>query len=324
MSATTNELQRRELLGTMLLIRRFEETGERLSLRGQIPAGIHPASGHEAVAVGTMSALQASDVVCGTHRSHHLALARGLDPSRTMAELYGKAPGLLGGRGGSMHLADFGHGFYGSNGIVGAGIGIAMGVALGMHMRQDASVAVGFVGDGGMNIGRVWEAINLAVIWGLPLIVLVENNLYAVETTSAEVTGGGSIVDRAKGFGIHAEPVDGQQVDAVHAAVAAARERAVAGGGPSLIEAETYRFSGHGSGEKASYRTREEIDHQRAHRDPIALLREQLIDDGELSPETFDELDTAAQARVAEAVAFARDAPWPDTATAVGGVGWDE
>jgi pyruvate dehydrogenase E1 component alpha subunit len=323
-TTTTNDVRRRELLATMLLIRRFEEEGERLSLRGQIPAGIHPASGHEAVAVGTMSALRESDVVCGTHRSHHLALARGLDPSRTMAELYGKAPGLLGGRGGSMHLADFEHGFYGSNGIVGAGIGIAMGVALGMHMQGDPSVAVGFVGDGGMNIGRVWESINLAVIWDLPLVVMVENNLYAVETTSAEVTGGGSIAERARGFGIYAEQIDGQQVDAVHAAVAAARERAISGGGPSLIEAETYRFSGHGSGEKASYRTREEIEHHRAHRDPIALFREQLIAGGELSAEAFDELNTIAEARVAEAIAFARDAPWPDAASAVGGVGWDE
>lgn len=326
MSATqaAPAVDRREQLATMLLIRHFEEQGERLSLRGRIPAGVHPAAGQEAVAVGTMDALDPGDVICGTHRSHHLALARGLDPARTMAELYGKAPGLLGGRGGSMHLADFDHGFYGSNGIVGAGIGIAMGAALGMSMRQDAQVAVGFVGDGGMNIGRVWEAINLAVVWRLPLLVIVENNLYAVETTSADVTGGESIVDRARGFGIHSELIDGQQVGTVQKAVAAARERAVAGGGPSLIEAETYRFSGHGSGEKANYRTRDEIEHHRATRDPIALLRDRLVADGELTAERFEELDTEAAARVAEAVAFAESAPWPDAAAAAGGVGWDE
>jgi len=241
-----------------------------------------------------------------------------------MAELFGKAPGLLGGRGGSMHLADFDHGFFGSNGIVGAGVGIAMGVALGMNMRRAPAVAVGFVGDGGMNIGRVWEAVNLAVIWDLPLIVFVENNLYAVETTSAEVTGGGTIAERAAGFGIHAETIDGQRVDLVQAAVAAARERAVAGGGPSLIEAETYRFSGHGSGERASYRTREEIDHHRATRDPIALLRERMIADGELSEGRFEELEKQAQERVGAAVEFARAAPWPDVATAAEGVGWDD
>jgi TPP-dependent pyruvate/acetoin dehydrogenase alpha subunit len=313
---TAKALPRDGWLARMLLIRKFEEAGERLSLRGKIPAGVHPAIGQEGVAVGAMSALEADDVICGTHRSHHLALARGLDPASLMAELYGRATGLLGGRGGSMHLADFEQGFWGSNGIVGAGIGIAMGASLGMHMQGDASVAIGFVGDGGVNIGRVWESINLAVVWRLPLIVVVENNLYAVETTSLDYTGGGSVSERARGFGIAVEQVDGQDVDAMHGVVAAARARAVAGGGPTLIEAETYRFSGHGSGERASYRTQDEIAGWRATRDPLMIFRDRLLASGELADGAFDALEVAAQERIEAAVAFAEEAPWPDPATA--------
>jgi TPP-dependent pyruvate/acetoin dehydrogenase alpha subunit len=313
-----------EQLETMLLIRRFEEEGERLSLRGKIPAGIHPAIGQEGVAVGTMSALEPSDVICGTHRSHHLALARGIDPSDLMAELFGKGAGILGGRGGSMHLADFDRGFWGSNGIVGAGVGIAMGAALGMKLLRDEAVAVGFVGDGGVNIGRLWEAVNLAVVWGMPLIVIVENNLYAVETTSAAVSGGDSTVRRAQGFGIHAESHDGQDVRRVEAAVAAARARAVAQEGPSLIELITYRFSGHGSGERANYRTAEEIELNRAERDPIKLLCNQLLDEGALTTAEVDALDVEAVSRVVEAVAYADAASWPELHTATEGVGWDD
>jgi pyruvate dehydrogenase E1 component alpha subunit len=321
MSVTTERIG---LLERMLLIRRFEEEGERLSLRGKVPAGVHPASGQEAVAVGTMRSLRPEDVVCGTHRSHHLALARGLDPALLMAELYGRAPGLLGGRGGSMHLADFEQGFWGSNGIVGAGVGIAMGAALGMRMRGDACVAVGFVGDGGVNIGRVWEAANLASVWALPLVVVVENNLYAVETTSADVTGGGSVVERAEAFGLHAVSVDGQDVDAVAAAVGEARQRGAAGDGPSLVEAITYRFSGHGSGERASYRTKEEIERNRATRDPISIFADRLRGEGELGDGTFEELEATVAERVAAAIEFAESAPWPAPEAARGGVGWDE
>lgn len=314
---------RMQWLEYMLLIRHFEEAGERLSLRGKIPAGIHPSIGQEAVAVGTMAALEPGDVICGTHRSHHLALARGLDPSLLMAELYGKGQSLLGGRGGSMHLADFDVGFWGSNGIVGAGVAMAMGAALGMRMAGDAHVAVGFVGDGGMNIGRLWESINLAVVWSLPLLVIVENNLYAVETPSNAVTGGGSIINRARGFGIAATRVDGQDMDVMRDAVAEARLRAVSGQGPSFIEAETYRFSGHGSGEKANYRTKEEIEAWRRTRDPITVLANRLIDSGDLTESGMDTAVKIAGERVEAAVAFAEAAQGPDTSVSDKGVdGW--
>src|SRR5258705_238398 len=221
--------QLRAWIEQMLLIRMFEETAEKLSLRGRIPGGIHPAVGQEAVAVGTMAALAPDDIIASTHRSHHHALAKGLSPDGVMAELYTRRDGVVGGRGGSMHLASFPLGHYGGNGIVGAGVGIAMGVSLGIQLRGDNRVAVGFVGEGGVNVGRVWEAVTLASIWSLPLIVVVENNQYAVETHVDRVTAGGDIVRRAEGFGLTAARVDGQDVLAVHEAVAIARERAASG-----------------------------------------------------------------------------------------------
>ena len=175
----------RDWLRDMLLIRTFEETADGLALRGKVPGGMHPAIGQEAVAVGIAQGLQPADILAGTHRSHHHALAKHVPPDLIMAELFGKATGLNQGRGGSMHLADFDLGLWGCNGIVGAGLGIAMGGALGVSLLRDGRVSVGIFGDGGANTGRVWEFVNLAVVWRLPLLAICENNLYAVETPSA-------------------------------------------------------------------------------------------------------------------------------------------
>ena len=307
--------QLRAWLEQMLLIRTFEETAEKLSLRGRIPGGIHPAVGQEAVAVGTMAALAPDDIIASTHRSHHHALAKGLSPDGVMAELYTRRDGVVGGRGGSMHLASFPLGHYGGNGIVGAGVGIAMGVSLGIQLRGDNRIAVGFVGDGGVNVGRVWEAVNLASIWSLPLIVVVENNQYAVETHVDRVTAGGDIVRRAEGFGLTAARVDGQDVLAVHEAVAIARERAASGTGPTLLEAVTYRYFGHNTGEVARYRTQEEVQDWRSQRDPIDRARGRLAAAGVLDDAGFAALEAAATARVNEAVAFAEASPPPDPKT---------
>jgi len=316
--------QLRPWLEQMLLIRVFEETGEKLSLRGRIPGGIHPAVGQEAVAVGVMSALEPDDVIASTHRSHHHALAKGLSPGGVMAELYTRSDGVVGGRGGSMHLADFSLGHYGGNGIVGAGVGIAMGVSLGMHLRKDPRVAVGFVGDGGVNVGRLWEAVNLASIWSLPLIVVVENNQYAVETHVDRVTGGCDIVRRARGFGLPAVRVDGQDVVAVHEAITGARSRATAGEGPTFVEAVTYRYSGHNSGEVAGYRTQEEVQDWRSQRDPIDRVRGRLVAAGALDDDAFAALESAAVTRVDEAVAFAEASSPPEPSSAAQGVdAWD-
>jgi TPP-dependent pyruvate/acetoin dehydrogenase alpha subunit len=305
----------RAWLDRMLLIRRFENESVRLSYAGKIPGGIHSSEGQEAVAVGSIGALTREDVVSGTHRSHHHALAKGLTPRSVMAELYGKADGCAGGRGGSMHLVDMNLHFLGSNGIVGAGLGLAMGSALAMNMLKQPSVAVGFFGDGGANTGRVWEFVNLAALWRLPLIVVCENNLYAVETHISNAFAGTSVAARASGFGLPAYTVDGQDVVAVNAATREARERAVRGDGPTFLEVQTYRYEGHNVGDVQNYREKSEVAEWRASRDPIDQLRQRLIAAGELSDEAYAAAERRAQDVVADAIDFAEQAPWPDTST---------
>jgi TPP-dependent pyruvate/acetoin dehydrogenase alpha subunit len=303
-----------EWLDGMLLIRYFESESVRLSLAGKIPGGIHSSEGQEAVAVGTMAALDGQDVASGTHRSHHHALAKGLGPRPVMAELFGKATGVSGGRGGSMHLVDADRRFLGSNGIVGAGLGLAMGAALGMKLQSQSLVAVGFFGDGGANTGRVWESVNLAALWGLPLIVVCENNLYAVETHISDSMAGTSIADRAAGFGLPAETVDGQDILTVYDAVRRARERAVAGGGPTFLEMRTYRYEGHNVGDVQNYRELAEVEDWRANRDPVGRLRQLLEGTGVLGPGGYDAAVGRAREAVDDAITFAEASAWPDTA----------
>ena len=245
-----------EWLGTMLVIREFEESLESLTASGKIPGSVHQASGQEAVAVGAMRALLDGDIVASPHRPHHHALAKGMTPNAAMAELWGRRDGCAGGRGGTMHLNDFDLGYYGSNGIVGASLGIAMGAALAAKLRGTGQVCVGFFGEGGANTGRTWEFVNFAATHALPLIVFCENNQYAVETFIGRAMTGGSIADRASGFGLPSVQVDGQDVCAVYRATREARDRAASGEGPTFIEAITYRYNGHNTGEIAAYRTR--------------------------------------------------------------------
>ena len=262
--------------------------------------------------MGVAAALTAADTVSASHRGHHHALAKGIAPDGLMAELYGKATGVSGGRGGSMHLAGFNVGFIGSNGIVGASVGIALGDAFAARYRDEQRIAVGFFGDGGINTGRTWESLNLAGAWQLPLLAICENNLYAVETPTASVTGGGSMVQRAQGFGLTSLSVDGQDVFAVYEAAAAARARALAGEGPTFIEARTYRFSGHGSGEGiGAYRTAEEVADWRESRDPITRCAGRLTELGALREGELEVLDKEALGSVDAAVRFAEESPWP-------------
>jgi TPP-dependent pyruvate/acetoin dehydrogenase alpha subunit len=312
--------QAADWLARMSLIRQFETVAEPLVSAGKIPGGMHSAIGQEATAVGVLSALAETDVVTGTHRSHHITLAKGLPPAEVMAELYGKATGLLGGRGGHMHLADVGRGHYGSNGIVGAGLGIALGAALASSVARRGQVAVGFVGDGAANIGRVWEFVNLAVIWRLPLLIVCENNLYAVETPYQQVTGGGDIAARAAGFGLPTAKVDGQDVAEVHRVAAVAVARARAGDGPTFVESLTYRLGGHDVGDRETYRTREEVERWRAAQDPVLRLAAAAQVAGLLSADDVAAATAAAERAVAAAVEFAESSPFPDPATLTDGV----
>ena len=307
-------------LRQMLLIREFETVAGPLTTAGAIPGGMHPSAGQEAVAVGVVSALVPGDVAAASHRSHHVALAMGMSPRRMMAELYGKATGCAGGRGGHMHLAEFAAGFYGSNGIVGAGAGIALGAAFAQSYRHEPHCSVGFFGDGGANVGRVWEFANLAASWRLPLIMVCENNGYAVETRVDLATAGESIAARARSFGLAATQVDGQDVAAVAAVAAQAAARARAGDGPSFIEALTYRFGGHDIGDRGHYRTAEEVAWWQRYRDPVARLGAAVRRRGWLSEQQHRELADEASALVRDAVDFAESSPFPDPAAVAHGV----
>jgi pyruvate dehydrogenase E1 component alpha subunit len=309
-----------EWLETMTVIREFEDALEPLTRSGKIPGDVHQATGQEAVAVGAIRALAPGDIVSSPHRPHHHALAKGLAPRAVMAELWGRTTGCAGGRGGTMHLNDFRLGYFGSNGIVGGALGIAMGAALAAKLQHTAQVCIGFFGEGGANTGRTWEFINFAAMQKLPLIAFCENNHYAVETYVGRSTSAESIADRAAGFGLPSVQVDGQDVCAVYRATSEAHERALGGEGPSFIEAVTYRYHGHQTSEVVNYRTDEELEHWRRTKDPIARLRRALEDAGRLPAGDFDKVVAKAREIVEDAIRFAESSPLPDPATAAEGV----
>jgi TPP-dependent pyruvate/acetoin dehydrogenase alpha subunit len=309
-----------EWLSTMLLIREFEESLDPLAMAGKIPAGVHLASGQEAVAVGASRALAGSDVVTTGHRPHHHALAKGIPPHLVMAELWGRATGTSGGRGGTMHLADRDRGYFPGNAIVGANVGIAMGAALAAQLGEREQVGCAFFGDGAINTGRTWESLNMAASWKLPLVAVCENNLYAVETYIGDVSGPGTATERALSFGLFAHRIDGQDVGAVYRAVSEARKRALAGDGPTFIEALTYRYHGHSTGDEARYRTEGEVEEWRSTKDPIERLRNALESEDMLGQHEYARRLAEARQTVAEAVRFADASPVPDVAGVADGV----
>ena len=233
-----------ELLERMVLIRQFEQTAYLRYLQGEIPGTLHQYQGQEAVAVGVCSVLRRDDWITSTHRPHGHALAKGMDPSSALAEIYGKADGCLGGRGGSMHLGDPDLGMLTSVAIVGGGITLAPGLALGLVRSGSDAVVACFFGDGAVNEGAFHEGVNIAAAMGLPVVFVCENNLYSASTPFAETTRNPEISSRGAAYGIASERVDGMDVVAVRDATARAVELARGGGGPTLIECLTYRFVG--------------------------------------------------------------------------------
>ncbi len=303
----------------MLTIRCFEEKVEELFSRGLIGGTTHPASGQEAVAVGACAALEKDDYVTSTHRGHGHMIARGGDPNRIMAELYGKETGYSRGRGGSQLMMDLSLGFLGSNGITGGGIPIATGAALSSQRRKSGQVALCFFGDGASNQGTFHESLNMAGLWKLPVVYVCENNLYAMSTPVAQAVPIPHIADRAASYGFPGQVVDGNDVLAVHQAVAAACARARRGEGPTLLECKTYRFSGHSRGDPRKYRT---VEEELAWREkgPLARFKAELTSRGLLTGRADQALKRDVKRRVAEAVAFARKSPAPDPATLGEGV----
>lgn len=312
-----NEL-RIEMYTRMQRIRRFEQEVVKLMTRGRLTGGIHVSLGQEASAVGACMAVNRDDYMTGNHRSHGHPIAKGADIKPLMAELFGKRAGVCKGKGGSMHLADFSIGSLGESGIVGGSIPVAVGAGLSAKLQKSGQVCLCFFGDGAANQGAFHEALNLASVWTVPVIFLCENNQYAVTTSSAISVGGGSISARAAGYGMPGETVDGQDPEGVYAAVSAAAQRARAGDGPSLIEADTYRYQDHaeyGGLVMPSYRTEEEIARWRE-RDPAPTYRARLIADGVLDESVADAIDSKIDQTVTEAVEFAKASPFPDAAEA--------
>ncbi|MGW3093088.1 thiamine pyrophosphate-dependent dehydrogenase E1 component subunit alpha [Streptomyces sp. NPDC001102] len=311
----------------MALIRRTEKAAHDLFLSGLVKGTTHLAAGHEAIAVGASAALRDDDYVFATYRGHHHALARGATPEECLAELMSRATGLCRAKGGSMHLTKASVNMLGSYAIVGAHLPMAVGAAWSARLRGTGQLAVAFFGDGATNIGAFHEALNLAAVWKLPVLFVCENNLYMEYTPIADVTAvARPAADRAPAYGVPGEVVDGNDVVAVRETVAALAERARAGGGPAIVEAETYRHFGHSRADPAAYRPAEEVERWLKH-DPLDLARGRLAELG-VEEETVTAADDRARAAVQEAVEAAKNAPPPDPREALtdvwadGGAAW--
>ena len=304
-----------EMLRRMMRIRHFEERVIELAASGEIVGAAHSYIGEEAVAVGACLALRDDDYIAGNHRSHGHPIAKGGDVNRAMAELLGKRTGYCKGKGGSMHLADFSIGILGESGIVGSSVPVAVGAAMGAKMQGTDRVSMVFYGDGASNQGAVAESMNLASIWKLPTIFLCENNQYAQTTHFRTTVASEHVSDRAAGYNIPAEVVDGQDVVAMHIAVSEAVERGRAGGGPSMVEALTYRYQEHSEGMariiRKPYRSEEEQEEWRQ-RDPIKLHKERVLDQGTATETEIAGIEEEEISRSNAAVEFARESPYPE------------
>jgi pyruvate dehydrogenase E1 component alpha subunit len=299
----------RAALREMLRIRRFEEKAAELYTQGKIRGFLHLCIGEEAVSVGTLAALSASDNVVSTYREHGHALARGVPMAALMAELFGKVTGCCRGRGGSMHFFDVGRRFYGGNAIVGGGLPLAVGLALADQMQRRAALTLCLFGDGAVAEGEFHEAMNLAALWRLPVLFVCENNLYAMGTHVARHQAQPDIARKADGYGVPAEAVNGMDLRAVETAVAAHAAAIRGGGGPRLIEARTYRFRAHSMYDPELYRTKAEVEQWKL-RDPLPAFAAALRSAGRLDDAGFAALETEVAAEIAAAVAAAEAAAW--------------
>jgi pyruvate dehydrogenase E1 component alpha subunit len=303
----------RDLHRRMVRIRVFETEAGRLMEAGEMPGFLHLYVGQEAVAAGVMSLLEDTDQITSTHRGHGHAVAKGAEFKPMFAELFGKATGYCHGRGGSMHINDLSIGMFGANGVVGAGIPIAVGTAFANHYRGNRSVSATFFGDGASNIGAFHEAANMAAILRLPVIFVCENNGYAEFTPQSKHMLLEDVAERAASYGMPSEICDGMDVLHVREATGRAIERARTGGGPTMIEAKTYRYYDHQGvkGLRKSYRTQEEIEYWRE-RDAIEGLQRAAVEAELVTQEEFDNAWAEIQAEAAEAIEFARQSPMPD------------
>jgi TPP-dependent pyruvate/acetoin dehydrogenase alpha subunit len=300
----------------MVRIREFELASIDLFKRGQVKGAVHPYIGQEASGVGVCMALRKDDLIAGTHRSHGHNIAKGAESKKMMAEILGKETGYCKGRGGSMHIAAFETGSLGALAVVGSGIPIAVGAALGFKMKGEDRVAVPFTGDAGSNTGNWHEGLNMAAIWDLPVVFALENNHYGVSTNIKETARVEDLSVRAQAYGIPGVRVDGFDVMAVYEAAVEAVQRARRGEGPTLLVTESYRIEGHYAGEPEVYRDRAEVQEYRK-KDPIPRFHKYLIEEEKASQDELDAIDAEIKTEMAEAVKFAQESPQPDPATAM-------
>ena len=298
----------------MLLMRRFEEKAGQLYGMGLIAGFCHLYIGQEAVVVGVQAALEEGDQVITGYRDHAHMLATGMDPNGVMAELTGREGGYSRGKGGSMHMFSREKKFFGGHGIVGAQVSLGTGLAFANRYKEDKTVSITYFGDGAANQGQVYETFNMAALWSLPVVYVIENNQYAMGTAVKRASSETHLHKRGASFGIPGEEVDGMDVEAVKAAAAKAVKHARDGKGPYILEMKTYRYRGHSMSDPAKYRTREEVDDIRSHHDPIDLIKKRLIDAGHATEDELKELDKEVKKIVNEAAEFAKESPEPDPA----------
>ncbi|MEW6755816.1 MAG: thiamine pyrophosphate-dependent dehydrogenase E1 component subunit alpha [Candidatus Latescibacterota bacterium] len=298
---------------TLYTIRLFETSCIQLYRRGLIRGYLHPYLGEEAVAVGVCTALREDDYIVSTHRGHGHCIARGARLPEMVAEIMGREAGYCRGRGGSMHIADTATGNLGANGVVGAGIPLGLGAALGARIRQEDRVAVVFFSDGATNNGVFAESLNLAAIWNLPVLLVLENNQYAVSTPIEQTSRDADLHHRGTGYCVESFAVDGNDVLAVYERTLQACQRCRCGEGPVLMEAKTYRQGGHHVNDPGQYMPAERVEHYRQ-RDPLVLGRKYLLEQGGATEEQVARIEAEVDAEMAAAIAFAQASPEPSVA----------
>ncbi len=311
----TSELSHDELLELyrqMVLIRRLEEKSAELYAQGKIGGFLHLYIGEEAIAVGACKAMRAEDHLLTAYRDHGWAIARGLDPGRIMAELLGKATGVSGGKGGSMHLASAEHNYWGGHAIVGGHLPLATGVGLSVRYKEEGGAVLCVFGEGSTNIGYFHESVNLAAVWDLPVVFLVENNRYGMGTEVSRASAVSDIFEKGCAYDIYNNQVDGQDVLKMYEAIGVALDHARQKG-PYLLEAITYRYAGHSMGDPERYRTKQEIEEWRA-RDPILRFADHLKAQKVTDEAGLEQIDQAVEDELAEIVQFAEESPEPDDA----------
>lgn len=311
MDTHMNKKMAGSIYSNMIKIRRFEENVVQLYSNGEIPGFIHVYIGEEAVAAGVCAALREDDYITSTHRGHGHCIAKGGRLDYMMAELFGRKTGYCKGKGGSMHIADFGIGILGANGIVSGGIPIAVGAAAGIKYKGEDSIVVSFFGDGATNVGQFHEACNLAATWELPVIFVCENNQYAQTTPQSEHQKIRNAAQRAIAYDMKSVIVDGNDAGEVYRVALESAQRARGGGGPTFIECKTYRWRGHWEGDPQPYRTRDEVEEWKQ-RCPIVRFRKYIVENGLMGEDEVKRIDEGVEDELGRAIEFARGSPLPE------------